>query len=529
MSMKATAAISAEKDEEYDRFEQLVAQQVANASGPIFKTDAPEDELWDAYLSGIPADRRQHYNCHCCRRFIQAYGGLVTINADGVESPLLWDFDAPAFFSESASRLHAVASHAKVNGVFLSASKIIGTPVNGGWNHLSATVSRSYTNIAKTASEAMAEKKEDYGILCRGLSEFTPDMVSQALRVLKADALDRSEKTIGVAEWLAALQAKISDNKGRSKSNLIWYAVATAPPGFCHIRSTMIATLLEDIASGMDFDAISSRWAAKMHPLRYQRPIAPPSDGNIAQAEKLVEKLGVTNSLKRRYATLQDVLATEWLPRQENASKATGGGVFGHLKRSGKPVQAIELPATRITWDKFKRAVLPEAFSLEVHVPHSGSFYGLVTASDPESPAIIQWDGLEGIPRNPVSWYFYSGPSYASAWNVSPGWAKVNAVFLNPPHWQSDKFKHQANMAFFAIEGCRDTNPNRAGLALFPEILKSEFHGIRSVIEAHSRMGGIDGPELGTANGLAFSANAAITVRVKPSGGLASYLIDRFD
>lgn len=57
----------------------------------------------------------------------------------------------------------------------------------------------------------------------------------------------------------------------------------------------MIGTLLDDIASGMSFDSVSRRFAEKMHPLQYQRPQAAPSAGNIAQAEKIVEKLEFKN------------------------------------------------------------------------------------------------------------------------------------------------------------------------------------------------------------------------------------------
>lgn len=35
-----------------------------------------------------------------------------------------------------------------------------------------------------------------------------------------------------------------------------------------------------------------------MNPLQYQRPQAAPSAGNVAQAERIVEKLGIANSLE---------------------------------------------------------------------------------------------------------------------------------------------------------------------------------------------------------------------------------------
>ena len=73
----------------------------------------------------------------------------------------------------------------------------------------------------------------------------------------------------------------------------------------------MIGTLLEDLATGMDFATVSARFAAKMHPLKYLRPQAAPRAGNIADAEKIVAKLGIARSLERRFARI-DEIETLW-------------------------------------------------------------------------------------------------------------------------------------------------------------------------------------------------------------------------
>jgi hypothetical protein len=191
-------------------------------------------------------------------------------------------------------------------------------------------------------------------------------------------------------------------------------------------------------------------------------------------------------------------------------------------------VRSVDLPAVDITWEKFRRTVLPAATSMEVELPPRGAYYGLVTAADPDAPAIVQWDGLPGLPRNPASIYVYTGGSTPADWNLAPGRAAVTAVFLSPAHWQQpEKFAHHGRCVHFAIGGARDKRSS--GLALFPEILKSEFHGIRSVIEAHSKCGEITGGDAGDANGLAFYKGSPVTVRVTSADGVATYRIDRLD
>lgn len=76
--------------------------------------------------------------------------------------------------------------------------------------------------------------------------------------------------------------------------------------------------------------------------------------------------------------------------------------------------------------------------------------------------------------------------------------------------------------------GARETrNP---GLALFPEILRSDLHSVRSVIEAYSARGKMQGLEEATACGLIVGSNSDALVRVTDASGvLRVYHIDRWD
>jgi len=527
-----------EANDGYPALEDVVRRRVAAVSVPVFETAA--DDLFLTFLAGLPEHRHQHYVCHACRRFFERYGGLVSVGEDGATQSVLWGAaDLPGFFADALAAVRAKVERAKVAGVFLCGDKVWGRPVTGTWTHLSGVPDPTmvFTHPLKTAGQVMAEKREDFVTLKRGLAEFPAEAVEQAVKVLEADALDRGEKTLGVARWLLQLHRAIGWSKGPARDNLVWRAVATAPPGWCHVRSTMIGTLLDDIVTGLPFDSIKARWAAKMHPLQYQRPTASPSAGAIAQAEKVVAQLDSAGALRRRFARLEDILAFLWRPAAEEApakAEKPAGGVFDHLKGNRAAVKPVELPAAVMTWEKFQRTVLPGAAAVEFLVP-SGQvpFYGMVTAADPEAPPILQWDGLEGHQRNPASWYFYHGGSYAANWNLSPGsWCKVNAACLAPPAWQEpEKFKHQGDKVFFVLEGCRDLRHERGG-GFFPECLRSEYHGVRSVMEAYVQSATIAGKDEGTANGVALQRNGGdwgLTVRVRSAGGLATYRLDRWD
>lgn len=472
------------------------------AGGPFFTTDAAD--LFLAFLAALPDHERQHHTCHACRRFVEQYGGLVTIDGDGRTLPVMWPPDAPGFYGPALEAAARIVRKAKVTGAFLSRLPVWGQPVTGKWHHMAVTPPPALVSRLPRPSEAMAEKREEYGMLQRGLADFTPKTIKQALAILKADVLYRSEKVLGVAKWLHDLHTRRTAAKGKqAKDNLVWLAVATAPAGFCHVRTTMIGTLLEDIASGMALETVKRRFAEKMAPLQYQRPQAAPTAGNIAKAEKLFAEMGLAPALRRRYARLEEVLPHAiWAPVPAKKTEPEGG-VFGHLKpKDANPAVAPMVPETTMTWVKFRDTVLPEAERIEFYVPRaSTSYLGLLTAADPEAPPIIQWDRPEK--RNPVSWYLYAYGSRPQTWNLTAGeWANVTALVPLPSQWDPERdYSHFAPGIVVLLKGCQDTS-GQASVGLFPEILRGDLREVRATIEAYSRGAKAEGAEDADACGL---------------------------
>lgn len=522
-------------DEMLAQLQARLEERTAGGTRPVFTTDVAN--LWEVYLESFPAGaERQYHTCHACRRFIERFGGLVVIDDAGRTEPVLWNAadHGHAYRGAWAAMAQAVG-RAKVTGVFLASEIIWGTPEAGGWQHMAVCPRgrQVFVRVTQTAGQAMAEKREDFQTVLRALAEFTPAHLETAVSLLKTEALYRSEKVLGQAEWLLRL-SKVWQDKAlfrRHGINVLWLAVATAPAGFCHPRSSMIGTLLEDIAAGKSFEEVSRAFAAKMHPLGYQRPKAAPTAGAIAAAEKVVAQLGAAGALARRFCRIEEVEAL-WRPAPPVVPPSTGG-VFGHLTPKGAvPESSIVAPAQVMTWEKFARTVLPTAERIELQAPYSGNYAALVTAVTQDAPPILQWD--RGDRRNPVSWYVWHGGSLSVQWSLAPNqFYDVSAVTLKPSMWHG-VFDHQGSGVLFLVEKAKESR--MAGAALFPEFLKAEFHGIRSVIEAYSRAATIEGMDEPHAAGLmlqkatgtgASTWNA--TVRVWASGRSVLYRLDRWD
>ncbi len=555
-------------DRDYTALLGAIARRLAAAEGPVFTTDADvpdgapadgrraerRDALFDLLLESLEPALRPQYTCSACRVFVRRFGGLVTLDDKGRATPLLWAAeDGGEAFGGACAALRARVAKARVTGVFLHDAKVWGTPEAGGWRHFGGPVhpARVFAHGLLTPAQRMAELAHDFETLERALGVYDRAHVQVALRLLEGDRLYRSEKVLGVAQWLDRLmeglpkpgrkksgKKKKGGKKARLRRNLLWRAVAAAPPGFCHVRSTMIGTLLDDIAAGKRYADVERAFRAKMHPLQYQRPQAAPKAGNVKQAEAIVEKLGSAGALKRRFARLDDLELLWRAPQTQRAGPtsigAAAGRVFEHLLSGRRGAPALDgLPTQTVTWVKFRRTVLPRAGRIEIDVPERGGFYAFVTAADPEAPPVVQWDRADA--RNPVTWYTYMEPRPATQWDLEPGWRAVTGVCLFPHMWGEDEdgHSHQGKGALMVIDGCRA--PKGGGSGLFPEFLRSEYRAVRATLEAFSKASELGGRDAASACGLAVrpGVRGTLRLRVHPPegdvGGAAVYVIDRWD
>lgn len=521
-------------------FSERFSAATNSGKSPVFTTDVGQDAIFNAYIASIPRALRAHYTCNACRRFIQNFGGLVTIG-NGTAHPVMWSaFKSLGPHANRFERvLHDLVYAARITGVFYTSQPFLGEPTTGTWNHLAVKVPTLMLHKSPTqsASQRSAEKLEDYKNMHTALLSFRREHLEQAVNLLSSDALYRNEKVLGHAQWLLNLHGKYSTaHIGTMRANALWEAVALAPAGFCHPRSSMISTLLDDIAAGMPVDQVAQRFAQKMDPMKYQRPVAAPAAGNIAQAEKIVEQLGAAGSLRRRFARLEDVAHHAlWSNRlSQVGGKVAAPSVFSHLKET-RP-GGLVAPTVTITWEKFQRTVLPSALGI-MFVAQRGRypFCALVTAVDQNAPPILQWDTVER--RNPVSWYFHATGSTPEEFNLSSGLVftpgsvhhRVNTVLLKPSMWTSE-VKNQGRGVMFIIDGCRDLNNQDS--CLFPEILRSEFHGIRATIAAHSKKTPLEGSRGASACGLMLNEGSTfgnLLFMVESKTGSAMFKIDRWD
>lgn len=532
------------EDRPYDNYHMLELgikksfEEAVDLNKPLFTTSV--ENLYDIFLANLPEEGRQHYNCNACRNFVNHYGGIVFVNNAGEIFPAMWNFKCPDFFTRAYYAVREAISKSKITGIFIPESKKLGIPRTNDWTHMHVDVPKKiiYKNKLKTAFQEAAEKKEDFRMLMRAIQNYKLSTVETAVNLLRSDTLYRGEKTLGIAEWFLEVKQLFEIHKKPSSvnvTNLIWVKVATAPAGFCHISSSMIGTLLDDIEAGYKYEDIKRRFDEKMNPLKYQRPQTAPSVGNVRRAEEIIAKLGLENSLKRRYARLDELPTLGiWKPRSI-VDEFVSTGIFAGIKtkESLQKKDPVIVPrATKMTWEKFHRTVLPLAKKIELKTRSkysNDSYAAIVTAEYPDAPPIILWDDVSL--RNPFSWYLYSGGSPVSRWNLKEDtYVEVTRIEYQPNMWY-EGYNYEGKGVFFILKGCKDINGS-SSLALFPEVLRRELREVRSTIEAYSRMHKLAGKDEASACGILLQDSTSewnCRLRVTTDVGVSEYILDRWD
>ena len=508
--------------------------KLTNKDVNLFTTDVTD--LYEVYIKAMPVPLRKYYSCHDCKKFINKYGTLVVVDSDGKLSSPYWD--TLHTYCEHKKAVKAVIKRleeATITGVFYSKEKKWGVATSNKWSHLFITPPKHlvFKELALTAFQASAVKRENYNNVFNALKMYTVPLLKKAVSLLESEALYRSEKVVGPAKFLLELKEIFVNHPKVEASNLIWNKVASAPDGFCHPSSSVIGSLLDDLKKGFSISEVKASFDNKMNTYTYQRPQAAPAAGNIVQAEKLIEKMGLVESLRRRCAALVD-LECLWKPLQMNRRKTTkcgAPGVFsGVVAKSSVPTTHPTHNSTKIniTWTKFSTKVLPNLVKISALIPWRGNFVSYLTASNKRCKPLLPWDAPKK--RNHNSVYMYINGSGSAQWALVAGeYVNVLAVVLPPYLNSTTDFSHFGKSVGFVLHGAHDINVRAVGLALFPETIRSDLHSVRATIEAYSK-GNVLEETHKSIGALSFNEGAPIVVKVLDNANVETiYEIDRWE
>jgi hypothetical protein len=248
----------------------------------------------------------------------------------------------------------------------------------------------------------MGEARTSKQVFQRSLEEIQSSATETILDLIAEGSLYRGEEWKGALEKFHQLQSEYQGLPGEKRNNYCWRMSVQVGGALSRIRNHSIGVLLQDITAGTDILEAIGRYEHIVAPSNYKRPKPIFTKKMVEEAQETVERLGLTNSLGRRFAQLDDITVRNVLWANRDAEREMEGlGVFDALAREAteKPRQFEHVPGTGI--QQFIEEILPSAQSVEVLLEnrHEGNFVSLIAPQDSNAPSLFKWD-------NAFSWAY---------------------------------------------------------------------------------------------------------------------------
>lgn len=317
-------------------------------SDVLFEVDLDKEELWNLYLDSFPEGtneiyrERREYDCSACRHFIKSFGNVVTIKNGVITS--IWDVEDPGsttFYQVSRALSSFVKSH-PITDRFVSHYAMIGCESNNElsengnvhtWSHMYAKLPINHvTTSNRSVGDLKGEFRDIRNVFFRSLSEISMDAIDTVLELIKTDSLYRGREYFDQLRRLKDYKLEFDQLSLVDQRNYAWSNTKEAGIFVGKIRNHSIGVLLQDITNDVDLDTAVSRYEQIVAPTNYKRPKAIYTKRMIEDAQKQITELGLNESLKRRYATLDDITVNNVLFANRDAVSHMTSSVFDDMK-----------------------------------------------------------------------------------------------------------------------------------------------------------------------------------------------------
>lgn len=472
-----------------DHFEKMVT-----TDGNLFEVEVDKDEMWNTYLDSYPAGtnmiyrKRREYDCSCCRQFIKTIGNAVSIKDGKIDT--IWNVDiGDDKFQVVVDAMDAYIRSKSVANIYVSQVKKIGTEYNmeqfedgtlKRWDHFQVTLpDRFVDRSGRSAGDIKGSFRDTKNVFKRSLDEISIDALDTILELINSNTLYKGE------EWKVVLTTfrkykkeyeKIDSEAGRDL--YAWEKSLEAGISIGRIRNHSIGTLLVNVSEGMDLDTAVKKYEQIVAPANYKRPKAIYTKKMLEDAKNTITELGYMDSLRRRFATLDDITVNNILFSNKDASKRIVGAddIFGEMEKevaiNPKKFSRVE----EISAPDFIDKVLPTAKEVEVFVEnkHDKNFVSLIAPVISDAPTMFKWN-------NGLSWA-YTGNITDSDMkaNVKAAGGNVDGVLRFSIQWNEsgndnsdlDAHCYEPDGNEIAFFRCRKPNISSMGGQLDVDIMR---------------------------------------------------------
>lgn len=379
----------------------------------LFRVQLDKDKLWDTYLASFPEGtnpmfrERTEHDCNCCKQFIRAAGNMVAIVNGQLVS--IFDVKVDGFYQVVADTLSTFVKSHEIENVFLHTERTAGTDKNyeikdgvtKEWEHFYIQLPPELVCNGVDLGTKLGEFRSTKDVMLRALKDIPLETINTVLELIAQNSLYRGEEHKRNLELFKNLKRNFLHVTTESDQDMfVWAHLKSTPMPVSKIRSSVIGTLLVDLAEGKDIENAVGAYEFKVAPVNYKRPTALITQAMIDKAKATLEELGLTSALNRRFAVLEDVSVNNVLFADRTAKKRMNSvldEIAPTASGSSKSFDKVE----EVSIEVFLKDILPKADSLEVYFEnrHNNNLLSLIAPCDLTAKGLFKWP-------NPFSWSY---------------------------------------------------------------------------------------------------------------------------
>jgi hypothetical protein len=414
------------------------------ATGKLFRSSVTGQQVWDSYISGFEPEENpifrdpnsSTHNCNLCNNFIRRYGNIVAID---VNFKIITLFDnITGVYAKTSTTISEMLKNAVISDVFFETyaelnylpyekinktqekyllgiahnvkqynkaeAELYGVVKEGEirkFDHLHMFLPKMFVDQSGNSIEKiMADFRDAKNVFQRAMEEIPLDTLHLVRDLINQESLLDGKTHLFKIEAIIPKKLMYDQLSASERDNWLWIHSYKLP--FAKFRNELIGTLCVELAEGKELNEACKTWNYRVDPINYMKATAPITKKQIEDAKKFVEENSYEESFNRRFATIDDIKASEILHVNTGNGELKTVSIFDSVKSTSTRHKRSEFDKIEeVTIEKFMSDILPNCTSVEAFLTNNqeGNLVSLTTANVKESKPIFKWN-------NNYSWTF---------------------------------------------------------------------------------------------------------------------------